>query len=40
MPAGMRQSLANAINAQSDNRNKALTALYLTSLCGLFAVQH
>jgi hypothetical protein len=40
MPAAMRQSLANAINAQSDNRNKTLTALYLTSLSGLFAVQH
>lgn len=40
MPAGMRQSLASAINAQSDNRSKVLTALYLTSLSGLYAVQH
>ncbi len=40
MPAAMRQSLATAIAAQSDNRNKALTALYLTLLSGQYAVQH
>ncbi|MDP3070604.1 MAG: DUF1800 family protein [Opitutaceae bacterium] len=40
MPAGMRQSLANAITAQSDARAKAQTALYLTALSGLYAVQH
>ena len=40
MPAQMRQSLANAINAQSDATSKARTALYLTSLSGYYAVQH
>ncbi|MBL9186434.1 MAG: DUF1800 family protein [Opitutaceae bacterium] len=40
MPAAMRQSLANAIAAQSDARAKAQTALYLTALSGLYAVQH
>jgi hypothetical protein len=40
MPSAMRQSLANAINAQGDNRSKAQTALYLTSLSGFYAVQH
>lgn len=40
MPAAMRQSLANAINAQGDNRSRALTALYLTSLSGHYAVQY
>jgi uncharacterized protein (DUF1800 family) len=40
MSAAMRQSLATAIVAQPDNRNKALTALYLTLLSGQYAVQH
>ena len=40
MPAAMRQSLANAIVAQSDNRSRALTALYLTTLSGFHAVQY
>jgi len=40
MPAAMRQSLATAIAAQQDNRNRALTALYLTLLSGQHAVQH
>lgn len=40
MPATMRQSLATAIAAQQDNRNRALTALYLTLLSGQHAVQH
>lgn len=39
MPAAMRQSLATAIAAQYDNRGRALTALYLASLSGLYAVQ-
>jgi hypothetical protein len=39
MPPEMRQSLANAINAQSDSVSKAQTALYLTSLSGFYAVQ-
>jgi hypothetical protein len=40
MPQGMRQSLANAIAAQSDNTSKAQIALYLTALSGLYAVQY
>ena len=40
MPQAMRQSLANAMAAQSDNRSRALTALYLTALSGQHAVQH
>ncbi|MBL9199678.1 MAG: DUF1800 domain-containing protein [Opitutaceae bacterium] len=40
MPAAMRQSLATAIAAQYDARAKAQTALYLTALSGLYAVQH
>ncbi|MBL9204184.1 MAG: DUF1800 domain-containing protein, partial [Opitutaceae bacterium] len=40
MPAGMRQALATAVQAQSDSRSRVLTALYLTSLSGLYAVQH
>ena len=40
MPQSMRQSLANAIAAQSDNNSRAQTALYLTALSGLFAVQY
>jgi uncharacterized protein (DUF1800 family) len=40
MSAPMRQSLATAIAAQQDNRNRALTALYLTLLSGQHAVQH
>ena len=39
MPQPMRQSLANAIVAQSDNASRAQTALYLTALSGLYAVQ-
>lgn len=39
MPAGMRQVLATAINAQSDNTQRMLTALYLTVLSGQHAVQ-
>ena len=40
MPPEMRQSLATAIAAQYDARAKAQTALYLTALSGLYAVQH
>ncbi|MCU7373802.1 DUF1800 domain-containing protein [Paucibacter sp. O1-1] len=40
MPAAMRQSLASAVAAQPDARQRALTALYLTALSGLHAVQH
>ena len=40
MPAAMRQSLANAINAQSDNPSRVRTALYLTALSGFYAVQY
>lgn len=39
MPTAMRQSLANAINAQGDAINRAQTALYLTALSGFYAVQ-
>ncbi|MBC7365361.1 MAG: DUF1800 domain-containing protein [Undibacterium sp.] len=40
MPAAMRQSLANAINAQSDPLGKAQTAIYLAALSGYYAVQY
>jgi hypothetical protein len=40
MPAPMRQSLANAIVAQSDNTSRMQTALYLTALSGFYAVQY
>lgn len=40
MPAGMRQSLITAVAAQGDARSRAHTALYLTALSGLYAVQH
>jgi hypothetical protein len=40
MPAQMRQSLANAIVAQSDNNSRVQTALYLTALSGFYAVQY
>ena len=40
MPAPMRQSLANAIVAQSDNNSRVQAALYLTALSGFFAVQY
>jgi len=40
MPMAMRQSLANAIAAQQDNNSRMQTALYLTTLSGLYAVQY
>ncbi len=40
MPTAMRQSLANAINAQGDAVSRARTALYLTALSGFYAVQY
>jgi hypothetical protein len=36
----MRQSLANAIVAQSDNNSRAQIALYLAALSGFYAVQY
>jgi hypothetical protein len=40
MPQNMRQSLATAISAQSDNTSRWQTALYLTALSGYYAVQY
>ena len=40
MPSQMRQSLADAINAQGDALSKARTAIYLTALSGFYAVQY
>jgi len=40
MPQNMRQSLAKAISAQSDNAGRWQTALYLTALSGYYAVQY
>jgi uncharacterized protein (DUF1800 family) len=40
MPQNMRQSLANAITAQSDSNSQAQIALYLAALSGLYAVQY
>jgi hypothetical protein len=40
MPAQMRQSLANAIVAQSDNSSRSQIALYLTALSGFYAIQY
>jgi hypothetical protein len=40
MPPAMRQSLANAIAAQSDNASRAQIALYLGALSGFYAVQY
>lgn len=40
MPSQMRQSLATAIAAQSDNTSRVQTALYLTALSGFFAIQY
>lgn len=40
MPPAMRQSLANAINAQPDAMQRVQTALYLTLLSGQHAIQH
>jgi len=40
MPQSMRQSLANAIVAQSDANSRWQTALYLTALSGFFAIQY
>jgi len=39
MPASMRQTLANAMAAQSDNASRVQIALYLTALSGYYAVQ-
>jgi hypothetical protein len=40
MPAALRQSIATAVAAQSDNASRARTALYLTLLSGQHAVQY
>jgi uncharacterized protein (DUF1800 family) len=40
MSGAMRQSLANAINAQPDATQRVQTALYLTLLSGQHAIQH
>jgi len=40
MSSAMRQSLANAINAQPDATQRVQTALYLTLLSGQHAIQH
>jgi uncharacterized protein (DUF1800 family) len=40
MPPEMRQSLANAINAQGDAVSRVRTAIYLTVLSGFYAVQY
>ncbi len=40
MPPEMRQSLANAINAQGDSLSKARTAIHLTTLSGFYGVQY
>ena len=40
MSAAMRQSLANAINAQADANQRVQMALYLTLLSGQHAIQH
>jgi len=40
MPQTMRQSIANAVTAQSDNTSRAQVALYLAALSGLYAVQY
>jgi hypothetical protein len=40
MPQPMRQSLATAITAQSDNTSRWQVAVYLTVLSGLYATQY
>jgi hypothetical protein len=40
MPQAMRQSLANALAAQSDPTTRAQLAIYLTALSGYHAVQY
>ncbi len=40
MPQGVRQSIATAIAAQSDNNGKMQTALYLAALSGYHAIQY
>ncbi len=40
MPQAMRQSLATAMAAQQDNNSRVQTALYLTALSGLQAIQY
>src|SRR5262249_2372904 len=40
MPQSMRQSIANAVAAQSDNQSRWQTALYLGALSGLYTVAY
>ena len=40
MPAGLRASLAKAAQASYDNNQRVFTALYLSALSGLYAVQY
>ena len=40
MPAAMKTALAGAIGAAYDNNQRVMTALYLTTLSGQYAVQH
>ena len=40
MPAGLRGSLTKAVQASYDNNQRVFTALYLSALSGLYAVQY
>ena len=40
MPAGLRASLTKAVQASYDNNQRVFTALYLSALSGLYAVQY
>ena len=40
MPQSLKNSLATAMAAASDNNQAVLTALYLTALSGYYTVQY
>ena len=40
MPTGLRASLNKAVQASYDNNQRVFTALYLSALSGLYAVQY
>jgi hypothetical protein len=40
MPAGMKQAIITAATPGYDAKTRIETALYLTALSGLYAVQH
>lgn len=40
MPAGLRASLTKAVQASYDNNQRVFTALYLSALSGMYAVQY